>query len=81
MTFINSEDHWLVATVPQRGVQRLRTGDKAEVAFDMYPGKLFDAEVESVVWATGNSQGIPGGVLPHMEPGERRQSFMRCGCA
>ncbi len=66
MTFINSEEHWLVATVPQRGVQRLRTGDKAEIAFDMYPGKVFDAEIESVVWATGNSQGIPAGVLPQM---------------
>ncbi len=66
MTFINSEDHWLIATVPQRGVQRLRQGDKAEVAFEMYPGKVFDAEIESVVWATGNSQGIPGGILPQM---------------
>ena len=54
MTFINSEEHWLVATVPQRGVQRLRTGDKAEIAFDMYPGKVFDAEIESWFAATGN---------------------------
>ncbi len=66
MTFINSEDQWLVAIVPQRGVQRLRPGDKAQVAFEMYPGKIFDAEVQNVVWATGNSQGIPGGVLPQM---------------
>jgi len=66
MTFINSEQHWLIATIPQRGVQRLRPGDKAEVAFEMYPGKIFDAQVESVVWATGNSQGIPSGTLPQM---------------
>lgn len=65
MSFINSEHHWLVATVPQRGVQRLRPGDKAQVAFDMYPGKLFDAEVENVVWAVGDAQGTPSGVLPH----------------
>jgi multidrug resistance efflux pump len=65
MSFINSEYHWLVATVPQRGVQRLRPGDKAQVAFDMYPGKLFDAEVENVVWAVGDAQGTPSGVLPH----------------
>jgi multidrug resistance efflux pump len=64
MSFINAEKHWLVATVPQRGVQRLRRGDKAQVAFDMYPGKIFDAVVENVVWAVGDAQGIPSGVLP-----------------
>jgi multidrug resistance efflux pump len=67
MTFINTEDQWLVAIVPQRGIQHLRTGDKAEVALEMYPGKIFPAEIVSVVWATGNSQGIPSGMLPHME--------------
>ena len=30
----------------------------------MYPGKIFDAEVVSVVWANGNAQGVPSGVLP-----------------
>ena len=65
MAFVNSEEHWLVATVPQRGIQRLRRGDKAQVAFEMYPGKIFDAEVENVVWAAGEAQGVPSGVLPH----------------
>ncbi|MDX2459767.1 MAG: HlyD family secretion protein [Gammaproteobacteria bacterium] len=64
MSFINSEEHWLLATVPQRGIHRLRPGDKAQVAFEMYPGKIFDAEVENVVWAVGEAQGIPGGQLP-----------------
>ena len=66
MSFINSENHWLLATVPQRGIQRLRPGDKAQVAFEMYPGKIFDAEVENVVWAGGDAQGVPSGMLPHM---------------
>jgi len=66
MTFVNTEEHWLIATIPQRGVERLRPGDAAQVAFEMYPGKLFDAEVENVVFATGESQGQPGGQLPHM---------------
>jgi multidrug resistance efflux pump len=65
MSFINTEQHWLLATVPQRGIQRLRPGDQAQVAFEMYPGKIFDAEVENVVWAVGDAQGIPSGQLPH----------------
>jgi len=72
MTFVNSEKHWLLATVPQRGIQRLRPGDEAEVAFEMYPGKIFDAKVENVVWATGDAQGVPSGQLPH--PGQIRGS-------
>lgn len=64
MTFISSEEHWIVAKTLQNGVQRLAPGDKAEVAFAMYPGKVFDAEVVSVVWANGNAQGVPSGMLP-----------------
>jgi multidrug resistance efflux pump len=64
MTFISSEEPWIVAKTLQNGIQRLAPGDKAEVAFAMYPGKVFDAEVVSVVWANGNAQGVPSGVLP-----------------
>jgi multidrug resistance efflux pump len=75
MAFINSEEHWLAATVPQRGIQRLRAGDKAQVAFDMYPGKIFEAEVENVVWAAGESQGVPSGMLPRMSQVRGSQLF------
>ncbi|MGW8192836.1 MAG: HlyD family secretion protein [Desulforhopalus sp.] len=64
MSFVNSENQWLIATVPQRGIQRLKPGNKAQVAFDMYPGKIFDAEIESIVWAAGDAQGTPSGQLP-----------------
>ncbi len=64
MTFISSEEHWIVAKTLQNGIQRVAPGDEAEVAFAMYPGKVFDAEVVSVVWANGNAQGVPSGVLP-----------------
>ena len=76
MAFVNTEEHWLVATVVQRGVQHLRPGDKAQVAFEMYPGKLFDARVENVVWAAGNTQGIPSGVLPHIEQIRSARQYM-----
>jgi multidrug resistance efflux pump len=64
MTFISSEEHWIVAKTLQNGVQRVAPGDKAEVAFAMYPGEVFDAEVVSVVWANGSAQGVPSGILP-----------------
>lgn len=64
MSFISSEEHWIVAKTLQNGIQRVAPGDKAEVALAMYPGKVFDAEVVSVVWANGAAQGVPSGILP-----------------
>jgi multidrug resistance efflux pump len=72
MTFISSEEHWLLATVRQRGIHRIRPGDPADVAFEMYPGEVFPAVVESIAWATGDSQGMPSGQLPH--PGQIKGS-------
>ncbi|MGA9575253.1 MAG: HlyD family secretion protein [Lysobacterales bacterium] len=76
MAFVNTQEHWLVATVLQRGIQRLRPGDKAQVAFEMYPGKIFDATIDNVVWAAGNTQGIPSGVLPHIEQIRSARQYM-----
>ncbi len=67
MTFINSEEYWIAAKMDQRGIQRVRTGDHAEVAFDMYPGEVFPARVVSVIWANGNAQGVPSGQIPTEE--------------
>lgn len=66
MAFVSTEKHWLLATVPQRATHHIRAGDKAQVAFEMYPGRLFDATVDNVVWAAGDAQGVPRGVLPHV---------------
>jgi multidrug resistance efflux pump len=67
MTFVSSEEYWIVAKMLQQGIQRVNPGDSAELAFNMYPGKVFDGVVESVTWATGNAQGMPTGRLPTEE--------------
>lgn len=64
MTFVSSEEHWIFARFLQQGAQRIAAGDAGEVAFDMYPGKVFPVVVESVLWASGNAQGHPSGTLP-----------------
>lgn len=76
MAFVSTEKFWLGATVPQRGIHRLRPGDKAQVAFEMYPGKIFDAKVDNVVWAAGDTQGVPSGRLPHMGQVRAARLFM-----
>ena len=64
MSFVSSEEQWILAKYDQRGIQHVKPGDAAEVAFLMYPGKVFPAEVESVVWASGTAQGEPSGRIP-----------------
>src|SRR5690606_16550842 len=64
MPFVNEEEQWILGGFDQRGMQHVEVGDKAEVAFEMYPGKVFEAEVVSIGWATGGAQGQPSGTLP-----------------
>ena len=77
MSFISSEEQWILATMDQRGIQWVRPGNKAEVAFNMYPGKVFPAEVECIVWASGKAQGVPSGQLPKEEPKGGLDFFVR----
>ncbi|MEJ2086298.1 MAG: HlyD family secretion protein [Acidobacteriota bacterium] len=76
MSFINSEEHWLLAKVRQRGVEHLRKGDKVEFALEMYPGKIFSAEIESIAWAAGEAQGVPSGTLPMIRQITNAEGFM-----
>jgi len=76
MTFVSTEEYWLGGTIRQRGAQYLRPGDDAEVAFELYPGMVFPAKVVSVVWAAGESQGIPSGQIPHASQVRGAEQFM-----
>lgn len=62
--FVSTEEVFLVASVDQRSVQWVRPGDQAHFALSMYPGRIFKANVDSVVWATGRAQLTAAGLLP-----------------
>jgi multidrug resistance efflux pump len=64
MSFVSDEEHWIVFKLRQNASQYVRPGDPAEVAFDMYPGRVFEAEVSSIAWANREAQGVPTGLLP-----------------
>ncbi|MEA3278006.1 MAG: efflux RND transporter periplasmic adaptor subunit [Pseudomonadota bacterium] len=63
-TFVSTEELYLLASVDQRAAQWIRAGDQAHFALSMYPGRIFKAVVESVIWATGTAQLQATGVLP-----------------
>ena len=64
MTFVDTEEYYLVAKVLQKATQYIDPGDAVEVALEMYPGKVFPAEVTDVIWASGKAQVMTGGKLP-----------------
>jgi multidrug resistance efflux pump len=76
MTFVSTEESWVIAKYLQQGMQRVAPGDSAELAFAMYPGKVFTGVVESIAWANGNAQGVPGGRLPSEQDIQAPREFV-----
>ncbi|NEX23442.1 HlyD family secretion protein [Thiorhodococcus mannitoliphagus] len=62
--FVSTEEVYLAASIDQRATQWIRPGDLAHFALSMYPGRIFKARVDSVVWASGRAQLQASGVLP-----------------
>jgi multidrug resistance efflux pump len=75
MTFISTEEAWIGAMIPQRATQKVEPGNRAQVALEMYPGKVFEAKVVNVVYAMGNAQFVPSGILPTQDQFQPPDAF------
>jgi len=64
MSFVSSEEAWLVMAVPQKGSQYIKPGQEIEFALSMYPGEVFSAKVTAFVHAVGEAQLELGGKIP-----------------
>jgi multidrug resistance efflux pump len=64
MTFVDTEEYFLIAKVLQKATQWIDPGDEVEVALEMYPGEVFPAEVVDIIWGSGKAQLTAGGNLP-----------------
>lgn len=56
MIFIHADDQVFAAAFPQTKVQRLRSGEEAEIAFDAIPGHVFQGKVDVVIDAVSQGQ-------------------------
>lgn len=61
MNFIEN-DQWILAIYKQNEVRKIKPGQEAEVAFEMYPGRIVKCKVDSIMWATAQGQ-LPIGTL------------------
>lgn len=64
LTFVANPEGILVVTLPQEYLSFIEPGNEVEVALNMYPGRMIHGKVDAVVWATGQGQLTPSGVLP-----------------
>jgi multidrug resistance efflux pump len=55
MTFIDTSDAWINANFRENSLGNVKAGDPVDLVFDTLPGRVFQAEIQSVGW--GVSQG------------------------
>jgi multidrug resistance efflux pump len=75
MVFIHSDANVFSASFPQNALQRLRSGQEAEVAFDGIPGRVFKGQVNYVADAIAEGQVQSAGTL--LDPEDRSKSLGR----
>jgi multidrug resistance efflux pump len=66
MSFVSSEEAWLVLKVRQEGSQYIKPGQEIEFALTMYPGEVFHAKVTALVQGVGEAQLLLGGQIPNV---------------
>ena len=66
LSFVSSEEVWLVMALRQEGSQYIQPGQELEFALTMYPGETFKTTVDALVHGAGEAQMSPGGQLPNI---------------
>ncbi|HEB82751.1 MAG TPA: HlyD family secretion protein [Gammaproteobacteria bacterium] len=64
MTFIDGRERVVAAQINQIYMRYIEPGQKAEVAFKIFPGRVFNATVEAIIPGTALGQVGPTGILP-----------------
>jgi multidrug resistance efflux pump len=64
MTFMNTEETFVIGLFQQVALQQVKVGDKALVSFPALPGRLFESEVVIIPSAIGEGQQMVTGSLP-----------------
>ena len=63
MSFVE-ETYQVIALYYQNELIMVEPGNEAEIALNMYPGRVIKAKVDSIVWAQAQGQVAQSGMLP-----------------
>ncbi|PKM26749.1 MAG: transporter [Gammaproteobacteria bacterium HGW-Gammaproteobacteria-13] len=63
LTFIDTGTVWISAAFKENSLEHVQADDTAELVFDVLPGRIFNARVESVGWGVA-TEGSSSSALP-----------------
>lgn len=63
LTFIDTSTVWVSAAFKENSLEHVQADDTAELVFDVLPGRIFNARVESVGWGVA-TEGSSSSALP-----------------
>lgn len=69
MTFIDLRDIWIVSYMTENNLGNVQKGDPVEIAFDVFPGKIFHGTVQSIGFGVEVEDTSVAGTLPSGLPG------------
>jgi RND family efflux transporter MFP subunit len=61
--FLDSKRKAILVQVPQNGYRYIRVGQPAEIAFDLYPGRIFKGTVNYLLPANASGELTPSGLV------------------
>jgi multidrug resistance efflux pump len=64
LTCIDDEQWWVVANYRENSLEHLRPGQRVELSFNTYPGRIFPGVVKTVSPGVYQGQAAPSGNLP-----------------
>lgn len=74
MTFVSAEDVWVKAYLRENSLEHVKIGDRAEIALDVLPGRVFEAQVTSLGFAVNPPS---GGAVGDLENVRTSSSWLR----
>jgi len=63
-SFVVDADRYLLANYFQENLKYVKSGQKVEVALDLYPGQIWPGKVAAIWQGSGAGQMLPSGTLP-----------------
>jgi multidrug resistance efflux pump len=56
MTFISLDEYWIDAYLSENNLGRIDVGDEVDIAFDVFPGKVFEGKVAKIAPGVGSGK-------------------------
>ena len=70
--FLVEADRYVLATFYQENLKYVAVGQPVEVSFDLYPGQIFPAKIDSIWLGNGIGQYLPTDEVPKFHPHDPR---------